>query len=82
LTLADGTLAGADLDLATALRVMVQDVGCDLEAALQMATSIPAAVIGNRSVGHLRSGALADMVLLNEALELQAVWQQGRQIRG
>jgi N-acetylglucosamine-6-phosphate deacetylase len=82
LTLADGTLAGADLDLATALRVMVQDVGCDLEAALQMATSIPAAVIGNGSVGHLRSGALADMVLLNEALELQAVWQQGRQIRG
>jgi N-acetylglucosamine-6-phosphate deacetylase len=80
LTLADGTLAGADLDLATALQVMVRDVGCEVETALRMATSIPAAVIGNQAVGQLRAGVLADMVHLNEDLVLQAVWQQGRQI--
>lgn len=46
LTLADGTLAGADLDLTTAIRVMVEQAGAPLEAALQAATSVPAALIG------------------------------------
>lgn len=46
LTLADGTLAGADLDLATAVRVMVEDVGIDLVHALQASTSVPAGLIG------------------------------------
>ncbi|MGR3512084.1 MAG: N-acetylglucosamine-6-phosphate deacetylase [Paracoccaceae bacterium] len=46
LTLSDGTLAGADLDLATAVHTMVQKVGVDLSSALQMATSVPASLIG------------------------------------
>ncbi|WP_127114439.1 N-acetylglucosamine-6-phosphate deacetylase [Shimia sediminis] len=46
LTLADGTLAGADLDLSTAVRVMVEKVGVDLASALRAATSIPAALVG------------------------------------
>ncbi len=46
LTLADGTLAGADLDLTTALRVMTAQAGVSLEHALSMATSGPAGVIG------------------------------------
>ena len=46
LTLEDGTLAGADLDLATAVRVMVRDVGLDLGQALAAATSGPAGLIG------------------------------------
>lgn len=47
LTLEDGTLAGADLELTTALRVMVNDVGIDLAAALLGATSVPAELIGH-----------------------------------
>ena len=46
LTLQDGTLAGADLDLTSAIKVMVEKVGVSLEAALQAATSHPAALIG------------------------------------
>ena len=46
LTLQDGTLAGADLDLTFAIKVMVEKVGVSLEAALQAATSHPAALIG------------------------------------
>ncbi|SMR82097.1 N-acetylglucosamine 6-phosphate deacetylase [Aliiroseovarius halocynthiae] len=41
LTLADGTLAGADLDLTTAIRVMVEQVGLPLEAVLGAATTTP-----------------------------------------
>ena len=46
LTLGDGTLAGADLDLATAVGVMVTEVGVPLEAALRMATRAPARAVG------------------------------------
>ena len=60
LTLADGTLAGADLDLATAVRVMVEKVGVDLAQALAAATRIPAGLIG-RGYGF---DALSDMVRL------------------
>ncbi|MBE1290768.1 MAG: N-acetylglucosamine-6-phosphate deacetylase [Rhodobacteraceae bacterium] len=48
LTLADGTLAGADLDLTRAVQVMVENVGIPLIEALRAATSIPAALIGLR----------------------------------
>jgi N-acetylglucosamine-6-phosphate deacetylase len=46
LTLEDGTLAGADLDLTTAIGVLVNEVGVSLEAALAAATSVPAELIG------------------------------------
>ncbi|MEM1078874.1 MAG: N-acetylglucosamine-6-phosphate deacetylase [Pseudomonadota bacterium] len=46
LTLSDGTLAGADLDLATAVRVLVEKVGIDLAEALAAATRIPAGILG------------------------------------
>lgn len=46
LTLSDGTLAGADLDLTTAIRVMVHKVGVTPDDALQAAISTPAALIG------------------------------------
>ena len=41
LTLQDGTLAGADLDLTTAIRVLVERVGLSLEDALCAATTTP-----------------------------------------
>lgn len=56
LTLADGTLAGADLDLTTAVRVMVTDVGISLEAALRAAISTPSDVIGHPDVARLVTG--------------------------
>ena len=49
LTLADGTLAGADLDLTTAIRVCVEDVGLPLDQALRAATSVPAHLIGTHA---------------------------------
>ncbi|MBV6638960.1 MAG: N-acetylglucosamine-6-phosphate deacetylase, partial [Mameliella sp.] len=70
LTLADGTLAGADLDLTTALRVMTKSVGLPLEAALQAAITSPAALIGKPATG-LAPGrhALSDMLLISGDLE-------------
>lgn len=49
LTLRDGTLAGADLDLTTALRVLVSQCGISLEEALTAAVTTPRQVIGHWS---------------------------------
>ncbi len=53
LTLSDNTLAGADLDLTTAVKVIAQDVGLSLKTALQAATTVPASLIGLNPVLHL-----------------------------
>ena len=77
LTLEDGTLAGADLDMARALAVMTRQAGVALDQALAMATAIPARVIG-APAGRLRPGAAADMVHLRDDLTVQAVWRAGQ----
>jgi N-acetylglucosamine-6-phosphate deacetylase len=66
LTLEDGTLAGADLDLGTAIRVLVEKTGIPLEQALRAATSIPADVAGlGRSIGRLVPGASCAMIRIS-----------------
>lgn len=45
LRLSDGTLAGADIDMASSIRVMVHKIGLTPERAISMATSIPADVL-------------------------------------
>ncbi len=78
LTLADGTLAGADLTLPGALRCMVEDVGLSQAAALAMATSGPAEVIGaGGRHGHLAPGRVANLVHLDAAWRLRATWHAG-----
>lgn len=51
LTLSDGALAGADLDLTTAIGNMIQKVGVTIEDALHAATTRPAALIGRPDHG-------------------------------
>lgn len=55
LTLEDGTLAGADLDFATAISVLIEKVGVTPARAYSMATSVPAAVLPDaRGFGEFR----------------------------
>ena len=65
LTLADGTLAGADLEFPRALQVLTGDVGEDLETTIARATSTPAALLReHHGLGSL-SGGLASMIHLS-----------------
>ncbi len=80
LRLADGTLAGADLDLSAAIRHVHRVCGAALETALAMATSRPAALMGWHDVGRLTRGARADLVHLADDLTLAGVWQAGLRI--
>ncbi|MEZ5812764.1 MAG: N-acetylglucosamine-6-phosphate deacetylase [Rhizobiaceae bacterium] len=77
LTLADGTLAGADLDMVGAVAFMVDKVGVGIEEALKMATAYPAECIGADHHGHLRPGARADFVHLDDRFRVGQIWQGG-----
>ncbi|WP_413871065.1 N-acetylglucosamine-6-phosphate deacetylase [Albidovulum sp.] len=81
LTLADGTLAGADLDMARALAVLTRDVGVAFDRALAMATSGPARILGRGDRhGKLAPGRAADFVHLAPDLSLASVWRGGERL--
>lgn len=69
LTLEDGTLAGADLDLTTAIRTLSTRAGVDLEQAMRAATSIPGALIGKRVELSTQHGVpLSDVIRISADL--------------
>lgn len=78
LRLADGTLAGADIDLAAAMRFLVREGGIDREEALRMVMCYPAGAIGREDeIGRLVPGARADFAVLDETLAVRSVWIAG-----
>ena len=79
LTLADGTLAGADISLLDGVRHVVT-LGVPPEDALRMASIWPAQAVGDPSRGGLMPGQRADFLTLGADLELHGVWIGGRRI--
>ena len=74
---AEGKLAGSTLTLDRALRNVV-GLGIAVADAVQMLTANPAKLLGLEfKKGHLRSGADADIVLLNGDLQVTNVWTRG-----
>ena len=75
LTLADGTLAGADLTLPDAIALLVNDIGVAPEHALRMATATPAGLLGlGDSHGRLTPGRRADLVRLGPDFQVVEHW--------
>jgi N-acetylglucosamine-6-phosphate deacetylase len=75
---AEGKLAGSTLTLDRALRNIV-GLGVPLGDALRMLTLNPATLLGiEYKKGSLRAGADADIVLLDDALNVTQVWTRGR----
>jgi N-acetylglucosamine-6-phosphate deacetylase len=83
LTGADGTLAGAHLDLASAVRNAVKLANVPLEDALRAASLTPASFLGLADErGALTAGARADMVALTGELEVMGSWVGGDWVAG
>jgi N-acetylglucosamine-6-phosphate deacetylase len=72
---ADGKLAGSVLTMLDAVRNL-HALGAPLVDAVAAATSVPARVAG-RSLGVLREGAPADVVVLDDELQLRRVLTGG-----
>ncbi|MBN9498742.1 MAG: N-acetylglucosamine-6-phosphate deacetylase [Alphaproteobacteria bacterium] len=71
---AEGSLAGAHIDMATSVRNVVAKLGEPIEHALAMATSIPATAMRlDGKIGAFAPGAKADIVLLDDAFNVRDV---------
>jgi len=77
--LADGTLAGSVLSMDRAVR-NVTSLGIPLREAVQMASTTPAHLLGRGDLGRIEEGAIADLVVLNQALHVRAVYAAGERI--
>jgi N-acetylglucosamine-6-phosphate deacetylase len=75
---AEGTLAGAHLDMASAVRNAVTLCGIPLDDALRAASQTPARFLGLEGErGALVRGARADLVALDADLRVVACWAEG-----
>ena len=72
-----GTLAGAHLTMAEAVRNAVVMAGLPLGDALRMATSTPANAARRPDIGRIAPGCRADFVMLDAEQRVLTVWQGG-----
>ena len=74
----DGALAGSVLTQIEAVRNL-HALGAPLERAIAAASSIPASIIGRSDVGRLTVGGSADVVVLDDNLEIIRVLVRGEE---
>ena len=68
----DGVLAGSSLTVLDGVRYL-HTLGASLSEAVDAATAVPARVVRRPDLGSLAPGAPADIVVLDDALELRTV---------
>lgn len=74
----EGQLAGSALTMIEAVRNL-HGLGVSLEAALAAASAVPARIAGRPDLGRLAPGAPADVVVLDDRLEIRQVLVDGRE---
>ena len=75
---ANGTIGGSLLTMDQAVRNCVEHAGVELDEALRMASLYPAQAIGmDGNYGRIGKGYQADLVALNQQLEVVSVFKQG-----
>ena len=76
---AEGTLAGSNLDMASAVRNTVRHLGVSVEEALRMAALYPAQFLRlDHELGRIATGYRADMVLLDSDFRVKSTWISGQ----
>lgn len=73
----NGAIAGSTLTIATAVKYAVTRAGLPIEDVVRAATATPAAMLGLDRVGSLRPGNRADLVLLDDAMDVVRVMYRG-----
>jgi N-acetylglucosamine-6-phosphate deacetylase len=74
----NGTLAGTALDMASAVRNAVQLLDLSIAEAARMASEYPAAFLGlDQELGRIAPGFRANLVLLDDELQVQRTWIEG-----
>jgi N-acetylglucosamine-6-phosphate deacetylase len=78
---ADRVLAGSTVPMIEAVRNLVA-LGAPVDAALAAATEVPARIAGHPELGKLQPGARADVVVLDDSLEIVRVLVGGQDAVG
>ncbi len=79
--LEDGTIAGSASSLYDCLRTVVEEMGISLETAVKCASINSARSIGmEQEYGSIAPGKFANLVLLDEKLEIQGIFLKGKKI--
>lgn len=76
-TLPDGTLSGSRLTMPEAVRNCIRYAGIAMEEALRMATVYPAEVMQASDLGRIAPGAKANLLLIDNDINVKAVWVRG-----
>ncbi|WP_288130830.1 N-acetylglucosamine-6-phosphate deacetylase [Microbulbifer sp.] len=79
LTSTTGELAGSHLDMIGAVRNTHNWCGVELTEALRMAGLYPAQFLGTEA-GRIGEGAQADLILLDDELQVQKTWINGQEV--
>lgn len=80
-TLADNTIAGSVSNLMDCVRYLVKEVHIPLSSAIRCATINPAKELGIfERVGSISAGKIANLVLLNQDLEVVSVYLAGHKL--
>jgi N-acetylglucosamine-6-phosphate deacetylase len=74
----DGQLAGSVLTMVEAVRNL-HELGVPLAQALEAASAVPARVLGLPDVGRLAAGAPADVVVIDDNLQIERVLVGGQE---
>ena len=77
LVLSDGTLAGSDVDMASAIRYGLTYLDLSLAEALRMATLYPARFLKLDDRGRLAPGLRADLVHMTDGIKVNQTWISG-----
>ena len=81
LTLEDGTLAGADIDMISTVAYLYRKVGLSLDEAFRMVSLYPAQAIGlDHAKGRLEARMDADFVVLDDDLGVVSTWIGGEAV--
>lgn len=78
----EGTLAGSTLTMIRGFRYLVQEVGLSIERASEAASGNPARLLRmDHITGSIETGKQADLLVIDNDLELQQIWIKGRQFQ-
>lgn len=74
----DGVLAGSALDMATAVRNCVNEIGISKDEALRMASTYPANFLGlGNELGHIKENYRANLAVFDNQIAVKAVIVEG-----
>lgn len=78
----NGSIAGSTLTMDAAFRNFVNATDAPVPIAVRAASTTPSVLMQLRDRGEIRAGLRADLVRLNDDLELQEVWRGGEPVTG